>query len=104
MAMSIDWFPASRDEQLSMGKNWVTILSTGGPSWNIPGGDIQELSTLVSAADAALAEAKNEATRTPVATAKCKEAFQKMEGDAGYEKTVFLHPAFVGGGYYQSGT
>ena len=80
MAMSKDWFPASRDEQLSMGKNWVTILSTGGPSWNIPGGDIQELSTLVSAADTALTEAKNEATRTPVATAKCKEAFQKMEG------------------------
>jgi hypothetical protein len=79
MGKKTDWFPSARDEQLSMGKNWVTILSAGGPSWNIPAQDTQELSTLVGAADAALAEAKNEATRTPVVTAKCKEAFQKME-------------------------
>jgi hypothetical protein len=62
-----------------MGKNWVALLSVKGPSWNIPGQDTQDLTTLVAAADAALTTAKNEATRTPVVTAQCKEAFQKME-------------------------
>jgi hypothetical protein len=79
MSQKTDWFPGIRDEQLSMGKNWVTILTTSGPAWNVPGTDIQELSGLVTTADTALAEAKNETTRTPVVTARCKEAFWQME-------------------------
>jgi hypothetical protein len=37
------------------------------------------LGTLVSAADSALTTAKNETTRTPVATARCAEAFDRLE-------------------------
>jgi hypothetical protein len=59
-----------------MGKNWVSILSVKGPSWNIPEQDTQDLTTMVAAA---LTTAKNETTRTPVVTAQCKEAFQRME-------------------------
>jgi hypothetical protein len=78
MAVSKDWLPASRDEQLAMAKNWGPILSAKGAQWGIPEAAITELAALTNAADGALATAKHEATRTPVATAQCKTAFEAL--------------------------
>jgi hypothetical protein len=84
-----------------MGKNWVSILKNPVPAtnaalnggtaapegaqtrnaaaWNIPDETVQKLEAEVNAADAALAAAKNEESRTPVATAQCKTAFDALE-------------------------
>jgi hypothetical protein len=62
-----------------MGKNWVTILTAHAAAWNIPGTVLPGLQTLVTSAETALATAQNEDTRTPVATAQCREAFSRLE-------------------------
>jgi hypothetical protein len=86
MSQKTDWFSGMRDEQLSMGRIWITILQalTGAGIkmsvvWNISDATVQELIALVNVAEAALIEAKNEATRTSVATAHCRAAFDAME-------------------------
>ncbi|MDR2445817.1 MAG: hypothetical protein LBD58_00785 [Treponema sp.] len=79
MAITSDWFPASRDEQLAMAKNWAAALAVHGMAWNVPEAETQELAAKTAAADAALAAAKSEATRTPVVSAKCREAFQTLK-------------------------
>jgi hypothetical protein len=61
-----------------MAKNWVTILNTNGAAWGVPASETAELTGLTNAADTALAAAKNETTRTPVATAQCRAAFDTM--------------------------
>jgi hypothetical protein len=63
-----------------MAKEWVGILTVKAEAWGIPAAEITALTGLSNAADAALTEAKNEATRTPVATAQCKTAFDGMIG------------------------
>jgi hypothetical protein len=78
MATKSDWFPASRDEQLAMAKAWGSVLPAKKTAWNIPTAAITELTGLTTTADAALAAAKNEATRTPVATTQCKTAFEAL--------------------------
>jgi hypothetical protein len=66
-------------EQLVMGKNWVSILAVNAPVWNISGNVLPELQALVNTVETALGIAQNEDTRTPVATAQCREAFTQME-------------------------
>jgi hypothetical protein len=79
MTASKDWFPGTRDDQLAMAKNWVLILNAKAGAWNVPAQEVQALDGLVTEADTALATAKNETTRTPVATARCREVFRRME-------------------------
>ena len=76
--MSTDWKPGTRDGLLVMAKNWGVILTAQGSAWNVPAPETQELSTRTDTADAALTVAKNETTRTPVATARCREAFDSL--------------------------
>ncbi|MDR0723151.1 MAG: hypothetical protein LBF75_10255 [Treponema sp.] len=78
MAVSKDWLPASRDEQLAQVKNWGSILSAKRTEWNIPAAVVMELAALADTAEEVLATAKHEATRTPVATAQCKTAFEAL--------------------------
>ncbi|MDR0721903.1 MAG: hypothetical protein LBF75_03775 [Treponema sp.] len=85
MTVSKDWLPASRDEQLAQVKNWGPILSAKGTEWSIPAAVITE--------PAALATAKHEATRTPVATAQCKTAFEALTAKMrGIKKRYFYVP------------
>jgi hypothetical protein len=79
MPVNKDWFPSSRDEQLAMAKNWGLILPSKQAAWNIPEAAVTGLADATGAADTALSAAKNEATRTPVATARCREAFKSLE-------------------------
>jgi hypothetical protein len=93
MAQQSDWLLSTRDEQLALGKNWITILrnpvktgagdgGTGQTSdteaGNVPAEAVRELDVLVSNADIVLSAAKNEKIRTSVATANCEEAFRRM--------------------------
>jgi hypothetical protein len=71
MAITSDWFPASRNEQLAMAKNWAAASAVHGMAWNVPETETQEL--------AAKTAAKSEATRTPAVSAKCRAAFQTLK-------------------------
>ena len=79
MAHYTDWFPTTRENQLSMGLAWNSALANNSAAWNIPAGVQQELLPLTSAAESALAQAKDESTRTPVVTTLCREAFKALE-------------------------
>jgi hypothetical protein len=61
-----------------MARNWIAVLAVNGTAWGVPAEVGTTLTTLADAAQAALTESKTEATRTPVATAKCKAAFDTM--------------------------
>jgi hypothetical protein len=77
MSITKDWRPANRDGQLSMAGDWSAVCAAWQTGWNIPASALAELTTLRGTA-AALETAKTETTRTPVATAKCKEAFDAL--------------------------
>jgi hypothetical protein len=62
-----------------MAKNWGLILPVKAAAWGIPDRALTELAALADAAEVALSAAKNETTRTPVATAACKRAFKALE-------------------------
>ncbi|MDR2784258.1 MAG: hypothetical protein LBB48_10580 [Treponema sp.] len=49
------------------------------------------MDAFVSAEDAALTKAQNEATRTPVVTAQCKEAFDRVEEKMQDIKKRYFH-------------
>jgi hypothetical protein len=61
-----------------MVKAWITIITTYLQQWGIAESVVQNLSALAAAAGSALDAAKNETSRTPVATARCKEAFDAL--------------------------
>jgi hypothetical protein len=52
-----------------MARDWQSVAGTNAGAWGIPPTVLQELDTLIQTADTALTTAKNETTRTPVATA-----------------------------------
>jgi hypothetical protein len=61
-----------------MVKAWIITITASLLKWGIPESVVQNLSALATAAESALDAAKNESTRTPVATARCKESFDAL--------------------------
>jgi hypothetical protein len=97
MALSKDWFPAGRDKQLAMARNWTGILPAKGTAWRIPPAEIQDLANLTAAAESALGLATNDATRTPVATARCRDAFKQLGGKMrDIKRRYFYEPPLTG--------
>ncbi|MDR1466327.1 MAG: hypothetical protein LBI40_01735, partial [Treponema sp.] len=78
MGKKTDWMSGTRSGQLATAKNWVMILKDKGKVWNVLADETTELTSLTDDADEALAVAKNETTRTPVATAQCRTAFDAL--------------------------
>jgi hypothetical protein len=80
--MSTDWFPGDREGQLTMAREWVNLLASGGKAaaWNVPNAAVTELGLASASAQTALDTARNETTRTPVATAECRTAFTVLAG------------------------
>jgi hypothetical protein len=104
MAHYTDWFPTTRDGQLAMAKDWVTVTGTNAHLWGIPLTAVQELGGLTDTADTALATAKNETTRTPVATAQCRTAFEALTAYMrDFKKRYFLSPPLVDANYISLG-
>jgi hypothetical protein len=76
-----------------MAKDWQSVAGVNAPAWGIPAAALQELDALILAADTTLAAAKNETTRTPVATAQCKTAFEALTAKMrDFKKRYFLSP------------
>jgi hypothetical protein len=87
-----------------MAKDWVSVTGTNAHLWGIPLTAVQELAGLTEAADTALAAAKNETTRTPVATAQCKAAFEALTaGMRDFKKRWFLSPPLLDPDYISLG-
>jgi hypothetical protein len=61
-----------------MVKAWLVIILANLQKWRIPESVLQALGELATSAESALAAAKNETTRTPVATARCRETFDVL--------------------------
>ncbi|MDR1250655.1 MAG: hypothetical protein LBK62_00655 [Treponema sp.] len=96
MAVPKDWLPSARSGILVMADDWITVCTIKQTSWNIPYPALTELTTLRDAARAALETAKNETTRTPVANAQCKEAFDALSGCMrDFKRRYFLTPPLL---------
>ena len=78
MAHYTDWLPTTRQGQLSMANDWKAEMAANASAWNIPAAVITEFGDLIQAAETALNTAMNEATRTPVAPARCTAAFEAL--------------------------
>ena len=81
MSQRSDWLPTARDAILAMVKAWILTITAYLLKWGIPESVAQNLSSLATAAESALDAAKNESTRTPVATARCKESFDALTAE-----------------------
>jgi hypothetical protein len=78
MSTSKDWLSNSRTDQLNMALNWKSLIGSSAAAWSIPADVLPELDSLIQSAETALTAARNETTRTPVATAQCKTAFEAL--------------------------
>jgi hypothetical protein len=100
MAHFTDWLPRIRDGQLAMAKDWKPVMIANAEAWGIPVAVITELDGFTQAADSALMTAKSETTRTPVATAQCKAAFEALVAAMrGIKRRYFLSPPLVDADY-----
>ena len=73
-----------------MAKDWTAVLATKGAAWNVTDAEQAELAALAQDAENALTTAKNETTRTPVATAQCKAAFEMLAAKMRFIKSHFF--------------
>jgi hypothetical protein len=98
MATNRDWFPKDRTGQLEMAREWAGVLHARGVSWGVTDAQVSELEDLTEDAGNALAAAKNEATRTPVATANCRVAFEALAAFMrDIKKRHFFEPPLTAG-------
>jgi hypothetical protein len=87
-----------------MARDWQSVMGTKAAGWGIPAGVVTDLGGLLTAADAALTAAQNETTRTPVATAQCREAFDALTGTMrDIKKRYFLTPPLTEADYISLG-
>ena len=104
MAHYSDWLPTTRTGILAMAKDWKTVCTAKAGAWNIPAATLTELDALTQAAQTALDTAQNETTRTPVATAQCKTAFDALTAFMrDMKKRYFLSPPLVPADYISLG-
>jgi hypothetical protein len=87
-----------------MAADWLSVCIGKKTAWNIPDAAMEELITLSKAAEAALETAKNETSRTPVATAQCKEAFDALIAFMrDFKRRYFLSPPLLDSDYISLG-
>jgi hypothetical protein len=87
-----------------MAKEWISYAGALADPWNIPAAVIVELRTFMLKAQTALDTAKNENTRTPVATAQCKAAFDALTAFMrDFKRRYFLSPPLTDADYIALG-
>jgi hypothetical protein len=64
MSITRDWLPTTREGQLEMCRDWMTVAGLNESAWGIPPA-VMQVTTLYDEAVAALEVAKTETTRTP---------------------------------------
>jgi hypothetical protein len=104
MTVTKDWLPWARSAILAMADDWIAVCAVCLSAWGIPGTGLTELTTRRDAARTSLQNAKNETTRTPVANALCKEAFDAL-GDCmrDFKRRYFLSPPLIASDYVSLG-
>jgi hypothetical protein len=86
-----------------MAKDWHSVAGTAA-AWGIPAAVLTDLGTRIQTAEAALTTAKNETTRTPVATAQCRAAFDEMiAAMRDMKRRYFLTPPLMEADYIALG-
>jgi hypothetical protein len=104
MATTKDWLPTTREGILAMANDWILVCATKKTDWNISNPVIVDLIAHKDTADTALSAAKNETTRTPVATAQCKEAFDALTAAVrDMKRRYFLTPPLLDSDYISLG-
>jgi hypothetical protein len=94
----------TRDGILAMVSVWISICITQKIRLNISDTSLADLTTLKETAVTALETAKNETTRTPVATAQCKEAFDALSAFMrDFKRRYFLSPPLLDSDYVSLG-
>ncbi|MDR1175143.1 MAG: hypothetical protein LBK83_06725, partial [Treponema sp.] len=84
--------------------DWIDVCTVNQSAWGIPGTAITDLTTFRTAARTALETATNETTRTPVANALCKEAFDTLTGFMrDFKRRYFLTPPLLPSAYISLG-
>jgi hypothetical protein len=102
--MSTDWLPANRETILEMARDWQSAAASQKAAWGVPDISLANLQARSDAAEAALAVAQNESTRTPVATARCKEAFDSLTSFMrDMKRRYFLSPPLLDSDYVSLG-
>jgi hypothetical protein len=87
-----------------MAKNWIAVMTSRATSWGIPDAVLTQTNSLIQTAEIALVKARNEETRTPVATAECKEAFNALvEKMRDIKRRYFLTPPLQDSDYIALG-
>jgi hypothetical protein len=84
MSKAPHWFPGKRSDQIAMAKDWLQILSTEPPPWEIPAVEVSKLRGVERTAEDLLKIAMSK-DRTEVITAECHAAFEAL-----YEKMRFI--------------
>ncbi|MDR2515756.1 MAG: hypothetical protein LBC88_00050, partial [Spirochaetaceae bacterium] len=93
MANRSDWLPGTREGQLAMVKDWISVVEGKAAAWLVPAAALTGLGGFKEEAETALDTARNETTRTPVATARCREAFEALAaGMRDFKRRYFLEP------------
>lgn len=90
MGMYGSWLPGRRALRIAMAKTWCPVLVNKGSEWGVPAADITELNGFITIADAAMQLAES-SDRSPVITARCREAFENMVGKMRYIKVRYFH-------------
>jgi hypothetical protein len=104
MAINKDWLPAGRESILAMANDWILVCTGKKTAWNIPDTAMNNLDNRKDTAAVALEVAKNETTRTPVATAQCKEAFDALTAFMrDFKRRYFLSPPLLDSDYISLG-
>jgi hypothetical protein len=87
-----------------MADDWISVCAPKQTAWTIPGAALTELTTRKNTGRTALEIAKNETTRTPVANAQCKEAFDALSGFMrDFKRRYFLTPPLLDSDYISLG-
>ena len=93
MSKGRDWWPGNRHGKLVMVRKWMEVCTLNAEAWKIEEDVLKELSALADEADNSLKLVQHESTRTPVAHADCKEAFELLTAAArDMKRRYFLVP------------
>ncbi|MDR3122736.1 MAG: hypothetical protein LBU16_03030 [Treponema sp.] len=104
MAANRDWLPKSRTEHLTIADEWISVCAAQKTAWSIPDAALTELTARRDGAAAALETAKNETTRTSVATARCRETFDALIAYMrDFKRRYFLSPPLTDADYVSLG-
>jgi hypothetical protein len=87
-----------------MAKDWVIVMVPNVAAWGLTRDIVTAFDGLADAAQAAMDTAKNETTRTPVATAQCRAAFEALiDKMRDLKRRYFLSPPLTDSDYVSLG-